>query len=394
MSTSVAVVWNDDLAGYDFGNGHPFSPLRVRLAMQLAEQLGALDHAHVELIAPRPATRAELVAVHAERYVDAVERCSGDDRCHDLDHGLGTDDNPVFPGMHEATSLIVGGAVEAAEAVRSGRVQHAVHLAGGLHHAMPDRAAGFCIYNDLAVAIAHLLEQGVERVAYVDIDVHHGDGVEAAFWDDPRVLTVSVHESGATQFPGTGWPEDIGGDAAGCSAVNVALPAHVDDAEWLHAFDAVVPEIVRAFAPQVLVTQMGCDTHGHDPLGHLSVTLEGQAAMYARLHALAHEVCDGRWIATGGGGYSVIEVVPRTWARLVAEAVGHPLDPSTPLPEAWREHVLAVTGRVAPTTVGEAASGAADPHDPSARTPRRDAVDAAVRATQEAVYPAWGLPLP
>jgi acetoin utilization protein AcuC len=390
MSDSVAVVWDDALAGYDFGAGHPFAPLRVRLAMQLATELGLLDDDHVQVLPPRPATDAELLAVHDAAYVEAVKNCSGDDRCHDLAHGLGTDDNPVFPGMHEATSLVVGGAVVAADAVLTGAAQHAVHLSGGLHHAMPDRAAGFCIYNDLAVAIQYLLDRGIERVAYVDVDVHHGDGVEAAFWDEPRVLTVSMHESGATQFPGTGWAHDVGGADAHCSAVNIALPTGVRDAQWLRAYDAVIPQVVRSFAPQVIVTQMGCDTHARDPLGHLSVTMEGQAAMYARLHSLTHEVSDGRWISTGGGGYSLVEVVPRTWTRLIAEAIGRPLDPATPLPESWRDHVHTVTGKTAPTTLGEitdlpAARPWVDGHDLG------DGVDAAVMDTRRAVFPAMGL---
>jgi acetoin utilization protein AcuC len=389
VSDSVAVIWDDALAGYDFGRGHPFAPLRVSLAMDLVRAVGLLDVPSVELVSPRLATYDELLTVHTVDYVDAVRRCSGLDRCMDPAYGLGTDDNPVFPGMHEATSLVVGGASAAADAVWSGRQQHAVHLAGGLHHAMPGRAAGFCIYNDVAVAIEYLLAQGAERVAYVDVDVHHGDGVEAAFWDDPRVLTISLHESGATQFPGTGWPHDVGGPSGGCCAVNCALPAGLGDAGWLRAFDAIVPDLLRSFRPTVLVTQMGCDTHVTDPLGHFSVTLDGQAAMYERLHDLAHEVSEGRWVTTGGGGYAIVDVVPRSWTRLVAEVTGVDIATGTPVPAAWREHAMALTGIEAPWTMGEGTWPQADPW--SRGVDADDPIDAAILATRHAVFPSHGL---
>jgi acetoin utilization protein AcuC len=359
--------------------------------MDLATQLGLLDHDHVSMISSRPATRAELLSVHTADYLDAVARCSGTDGCEDLAHGLGTDDNPVFPGMHDATCQVVGGAVVAADAILDGSAQHAIHLAGGLHHAMPDRAAGFCIYNDLGVAIEQLLAGGIERVAYIDVDVHHGDGVEQAFWNDPRVLTISVHESGLTQFPGTGWPDELGGPDALGTAVNLALPAGTKDTPWLRAFDAVVPPLLRAFSPQVIVTQMGCDTHARDPLGHFGITLDGQAAMYKRLHALTHEVCDGRWITTGGGGYALVDVVPRAWSLLVAEVVGHPLPRTTEVPQTWRDAAHAITGGWTPTHVCDDGDMVVEParwvdgHDIA------DGVDAAVRATRDAVFPHHGL---
>jgi acetoin utilization protein AcuC len=383
------VIWDDALAGYDFGFGHPFAPLRVRLAMDLVGATGLLDLPTVELVVPTVATYDQLLTVHTADYIEAVQRCSGVDGCMEPAYGLGTDDNPVFPGMHEATSLVVGGAIAAADAVWSGRQQHAIHLAGGLHHAMPGRAAGFCIYNDVAVAIEHLLEAGAERVAYVDVDVHHGDGVEAAFWDDPRVMTISLHESGVTQFPGTGWPGDTGGPSGACCAVNCALPAGLGDAGWLRAFDAVVPDLLRSFEPTVLVTQMGCDTHLTDPLGHFSVTLDGQAAMYARLHDLAHEVSGGRWVTTGGGGYAIVDVVPRSWTRLVAEVSGVPLLTHSVVPAAWRDRAFALTGIEAPLLMGEGTLPLPLPWD--AGIDPDDPIDAAILATRHAVFPAHGL---
>ncbi len=195
--------------------------------------------------------------------------------------------------MHHAAAHIVGASLEAFRQVWSGESLHAANISGGLHHAMPDRASGFCIYNDVALGISHLLDQGAERVAYVDVDVHHGDGVERIFWDDPRVLTISLHETGQMLFPGTGFPNDLGGPEALGSAVNVALPPGTGDGGWLRAFHAVVPPLLREFRPEVLVTQHGCDSHVEDPLAHLMLTVDGQRAAYLALHDLAHEVCDG-----------------------------------------------------------------------------------------------------
>ena len=211
--------------------------------------------------------------------------------------------------------------------VWEGDVSHAANIAGGLHHAMPGRASGFCVYNDVAVAIRWLLAQGAKRIAYVDVDVHHGDGVEQVFWDDPRVLTISLHETGQMLFPGTGFAaRPRRADAEG-SAVNVALPPGTGDAGWLRAFHAVVPPLVREFAPEVLVTQHGCDSHMSDPLAHLMLSVDGQRAAYQSLHDLAHEVTGGKWVVTGGGGYAIVEVVPRAWTHLLGVVSGRPVDP-------------------------------------------------------------------
>ena len=388
VSTSLAVPWSDDLIGYDFGAGHPLAPVRVELTMALARSYGVLARDTVQLMGAAAADDDQLALVHSADYIDAV-RASGASLKPDVAHGLGTPDDPVFTGMHEAASLVAGATLAAARAVFEGTHQHAANIAGGLHHAMRSAASGFCIYNDPAIAIAWLLKQGVERIAYVDIDVHHGDGVQAAFWNDPRVLTISLHESGRTLFPGTGFAHEIGGGEARGSAVNVALPAGTDDAGWLRAFHAVVPPLVRSFAPQILVSQHGCDTHALDPLANLLVSLDGQRKAHAALHALAHEVCDGKWLFTGGGGYELVRVVPRTWTHLLAEASGEPLDPELDTPEEWREFVLSRTGTHAPLrmTDGRPAefktwTGAAAPGDRA---------DAAVQDTRDAVFALHGL---
>src|SRR3712207_568367 len=300
MSDSVIVVWDDVFTGYDFGATHPLRPLRLELTMALAGSLGVLDRPNVRVVAPTTAPDDLLELVHDPMYISAVRRAPEDPfQRIGLRFGLGTPDNPIFDRMHEAGALVSGASVAAARAVWRGEAQHAVNIAGGLHHAMRAQASGFCVYDDPAVAIAWLLADGAQRVAYVDIDVHHGDGVQTAFYDDPRVLTISLHESGRTLFPGTGWAHETGsGDGVGASA-NVALPAGTDDAGWLRAFSAVVPPLLRAFRPDVLVTQLGCDTHSLDPLANLRLTVDGQRTAYAELHRLAHEVSDGRWVALG-----------------------------------------------------------------------------------------------
>lgn len=389
MSGEAAVVWDDALAAYDFGAGHPLAPIRVQLAMHLVRDLGLLEGDNVTVVPPVEIDDDLLLTVHDPDYLAAVHRSSHDPDHHDLHRGLGTDDVPTFAGMHEASRAVCGATLAAAQEVHSGRALHAVNLAGGLHHAMPGAAAGFCVYNDIAVAIRWLLDHGVERVAYIDVDVHHGDGVQAAFWDEPRVLTVSLHESGRSLYPGTGYPTEIGGPGAIGSAVNVALPPGTDDDGWLRAFHGVVPQLVEEFKPEILVTQQGCDTHLDDPLAHLALSVDGQRMTYQALHRLAHRVTGGRWIATGGGGYSWIDVVPRAWSHLVGEVVGAPVPPETPVPASWRDFVEERLKVPTPSLM-------TDGRDPWVRSweagyDPANAIDAAVLRTREAVFPYHGL---
>ena len=349
MTCTLHVAWDERLTGYDFGPGHPMAPVRVELTMALAREFGVLTAPGVSVTAPNPATDAELELIHDREYIDAVRRAgSAVPDVSVLAFGLGTEDDPVFPGMHEASALVAGATLAAARAVWAGSAEHGANIAGGLHHAMAGHASGFCVYNDPAIAIAWLLGQGAERIAYVDIDVHHGDGVQAAFYNDPRVLTISLHEHPATLFPGTGRPSEIGGPDAEGSAVNVALPPGTRDAGWLRAFHAIVPPLLRSFRPQLLVSQHGCDTHWLDPLANLELSIDGQRAAHAAIHQLAHEVTGGRWLFTGGGGYELVQVVPRTWTHLLAEAARRPIDPETPIPAGWREFVQRRTGRAGP----------------------------------------------
>ena len=389
-SGPASVVFDPSLTEYDFGPAHPMSPVRVDLTIRLARELGVLDHL-TEIPAP-VATEEQLLTVHDPGLVAAVVR-AGTTGEHDDHHGLGSDDNPVFRGMHHAAAHVVGATLEAVDQVWSGRSLHSANITGGLHHGMPDRASGFCVYNDVAVGIQRLLDSGAERVAYVDVDVHHGDGVEKIFWDDPRVLTVSLHETGQMLFPGTGFPNDSGGPGAPGTAVNVALPPGTSDAGWLRAFHAVVPPVLREWQPEVLVTQHGCDSHINDPLAHMMLSVDGQRATYEALHELAHEVAGGRWVVTGGGGYAVVEVVPRAWTHLLAIVAGHALDPATPTPEGWRQHVTTLLGVVAPMRLTDGRTPAyrdwSEGYDPETW------LDRAINATRTEIFPLHGLdPLP
>lgn len=377
-ATRARLVHSEGQNDYDFGPEHPMGPGRVRNTISLARALGVLDG--LDVVEAGPMDEALLRRVHSEDYVRAVQS----ERVNPV-YGLGTTDNPLVAGMHRIATGVVAATVEAARSVWSGEVRRACNVSGGLHHALPAATSGFCVYNDLAAGIEWLLENGCDRVAYVDVDVHHGDGVQAIFYDDPRVLTVSLHETPAVLFPGTGFATETGGPDALGSAVNVALPPGTDDAGWLRAFHAVVPDAVRAFAPDVLVTQHGCDTHIGDPLADLDLTIEGQRASYLALADLADEVTDGRWVSTGGGGYAVRTVVPRAWTHLLAIVAGTPLDPGTAIPEVWR----AAMGEGVPPTMGDGGTGDYTPFtngfDPASR------LDQAIMATRRAVFPDLGI---
>ncbi len=384
MGCRASVVWDDAYLTYDFGD-HPMNPIRLDLTIRLARELGVLDR--VDVIPPVAADERQLLAVHDADYLAAVRTASSNPAFEGF--GLGTSDDPVFPGMYEASALIAGGSRLAALEVWDGQAEHAVNIAGGLHHAMRDYASGFCVFNDIVLAIGTLLDAGARRVAYVDVDVHHGDGVQAAFYDDPRVLTVSLHQDPRTLFPGTGFPSELGRGEAEGTSINLALPPGTDDSGWLRAFRAVVPGAVRAFAPDILVTQCGCDTHHDDPLANLELTVDGQATAISELHALAHRAAHGKWVAFGGGGYGVLRCVPRTWTHLLAEASGSPVDPALPIPPGWTAYlrVRGVTAQL-PERMGERS----EPIHVRPWEPHGEAwLDRAIGATRTAVFPLLGL---
>lgn len=379
----TSVVWGEDYLHYDFGE-HPMAPVRLELTMKLARGLGVLDR--LEVVRPVAATESQLLGIHTADYLAAVRTASSDPTFHGF--GLGSTDNPVFEGMYDASALIAGGSQVAAELLWSGRAEHAVNIAGGLHHAMAGSAAGFCVFNDVVLAIRTLLAAGAQRVAYVDIDVHHGDGVQAAFYDDPRVLTVSVHQDPRTLYPGTGMPTETGSGAAVGTAINLPIPPGTSDDGWLRAFRAVVPSAVTAFRPDVLVTQCGCDTHHEDPLADLALTVDGQRFAYAELHDLAHAAAGGRWLALGGGGYGVLRCVPRAWTHLLAESTGVPIAPECQIPQAWTDDLRArgVTATL-PQWMGEGRDPSPQPWNPGGES----WLDRSVAATRNASFPLLGL---
>lgn len=336
MSTEPLLVFGPWSERYDFGPSHPLTPRRFGPGIDLIRSLGGEPG-----LAPEPASDEALRACHAAEYIRLVRRFSVDPDSPPA-AGIGPGDNPPFPGMHEAAAAVAGGSLAAVEAILRGDVGHAFHPGGGLHHALADRASGFCIYNDPALAIARARATGL-RVLYVDLDVHHGDGVEALHLHDPGVLTFSIHESGRYLFPGTGFVEDIGPGAAAATAVNVPLEPFTGEAAWLAAVERLVPELAATFGPDLVVSQHGADSHALDPLAHLRVTTTAMGAAARLVDRIAHRYAAGRWLATGGGGYDVYRVVPRAWA-LVWLAGAHRPIPTTIEP-GWRERWAAEAAR-------------------------------------------------
>jgi len=303
----TAFIYSERYQHFDYGPGHPLRIERLALTYELCRSYGLLDLPTTRLIEARDATEDEVVAFHRPDYLDVFRAADRGNPPPNLwDYGLGTSDNPAFPGMYGWSLLSTGASLQAMALVDSGEVGCAFNMAGGLHHAAASRAAGFCYFNDAAVVIKHLLRRG-RRVAYVDIDAHHGDGVQFGFYETDQVLTISIHESGETLFPGTGFAEEIGRGRGIGYAVNVPLLAGSDDEIFLWALDQVVPPLLTAFNPDVVVTQLGADTHRTDPLTNLAMTTTGFAEAVRRLQPLSR-----RWIALGGGGYN-LENVPRSW---------------------------------------------------------------------------------
>ncbi|HEY8283713.1 MAG TPA: acetoin utilization protein AcuC [Chloroflexota bacterium] len=338
MPDPVALIFGDQYrrTPYTFGPSHPLQPIRVELAVELIRATGLLETTGVRVIPPRPASESELGAVHSAAYIETVQALSPSGSAPSgwerraARHGFGSGDNPSFPHMHEASALVAGGTVVGMEEVMEGRSLHAFVPAGGLHHAHHDRAAGFCVYNDPAVAIRAARDRFDARVVYIDVDAHHGDGVQEAFYADPNVLTISMHESGLYLFPGTGFVEELGDGAAYGASVNVPLEPSTTDVPFLRVVEEIILPLARAFRPDLIVTQCGCDSHWLDPITHLACSTAIWPVLGRQFHQLAYEVCGGRWLATGGGGYDLYSVVPRAWTMLFAAMVEQELPADLP----------------------------------------------------------------
>lgn len=310
------------------GPQHPLKPDRLKRTFELLQELGAFDASNVQLVELRQATEQELALFHTPEYIEVVQALSrGQADLPAWRYGFGPGDNPLFSGMYESEALKAGGAIQAAEMLLAGTCDVAFNFSGGLHHAGPAAASGFCVFNDAPVAIHWLRQQGL-RVAYVDIDVHHGDGVQAAFYDTDQVLTISLHQDPRTLFPGTGFAHETGEGKGRGYSVNVPLPPGTNDEAYLSAFRAIVPPMLERYDPDLVVTQLGVDTHFRDPLANLALTTRGHLALFQELDRLAP-----RWLALGGGGYA-LEVVPRSWTIAFGVMCGHSWPDE--LPEGYR----------------------------------------------------------
>ncbi|MFL5708816.1 MAG: hypothetical protein ACJ77Y_07495 [Chloroflexota bacterium] len=314
---------------YDFGPGHPLTPRRFGPGIDLLRAVGAEPG-----LAPEPAPDDELLWCHTQSYIDIVRAFSTDPFGMPAAGIAEGGDVPPFAGMHEASAAVAGGSLRAVEAILRGDTEHAFHPGGGLHHAMPGRASGFCVYDDPALAIARARQDGL-RVLYVDFDVHHGDGVQAIHASDPGVLTLSFHETGRYLFPGTGEVDELAEGPAAGTSLNVPFQPGAGEGPWLAAIQSLLPEVAAAFGPDLVVSQHGADSHAFDPLAHLRVTTTAMGEAARLVDAVAHRYAGGRWLATGGGGYDVYRVVPRMWS-LVWLAGAHREVPDA-IPEAWRE---------------------------------------------------------
>jgi len=324
----TGLIWDEKFLDYNFGPQHPLRPIRVKLTYELIRSKGVLEQGSVEVIKPRLASREEILRFHEDEYVRLVEQYSK--RGSGL---LDMGDTPAFKGCYEATSLVVGASIVAVDEVMSGRVSHSFNPSGGLHHAHPGRASGFCIFNDPAVVIAHLKSKyNVKRVVYLDIDAHHGDGVMYGYYEDPAVLDIDFHESGKFLFPGTGFPDEIGKGAAEGLKLNIPLPPYTGDEAYLEAFQQIVPDALKKFRPEIILVQCGADGHLDDRLAHLRLTTRVYSEVVGQMHDLAHQLCNGRLLLFGGGGYTLANV-PRVWTVAFSALAG--VKPSDNIPSEW-----------------------------------------------------------
>lgn len=327
-----AFIYTDAYLDYDYGPTHPLRIIRLKLTYGLIKSYGLLDLPSVQFIPTIKAEEKDLAAFHSEEYLNILKQANEGYPMEDAYfYGLGPGDNPIFPGLFNLSLLLTGATLQAVDFVADGKGEIAFNIAGGLHHAMRARASGFCYINDPVIGIMRLLNRG-KRVAYIDIDAHHGDGVQKAFYETNQVLTISLHESGHTLFPGTGFEYEIGqGEGEGYS-VNLPFPPHTEDEVYVRVFDEVVPELVHAFKPDVVVTQLGVDTFYDDPLTNLHLSIFGFERILKKIKNLAP-----RWIALGGGGYNISNVA-RAWT--LAWAVMNGIELNEKLPESFLKEAV------------------------------------------------------
>jgi len=341
MVDKVGLIYTDEFQKYNFGNNHPLRPLRLKLTYSLMEKLNLLKNTRLEIIKPRLATKEELETIHSPEYVQVIKKLSinpEDKTIQPYIYGLGPGDNPIFKGMYEASAMVCGASIMAADKVwNDEECKIAFNPAGGLHHALKEKASGFCIFNDIGVAIKYLkkLKPNI-RIAYLDIDCHHGDGVQWLFYDDPNVLTISYHQDGRFLFPGTGSVSEIGeGNGKGFS-INFPLLPGTNNKPFMKLFRNTAPQILEAYAPDILFTQLGVDTYYNDPLTQMGFSLSIYRDIAQTMKTSAREFCQNKWIAVGGGGY-LVTVVPRAWTLFLAKMLGEQLE--NKLPDSWIKEV-------------------------------------------------------
>ena len=374
MPGKAAFIHDDVLTQHSLSEVHPLKPVRLRYTFELLDSYGAFDAPGSEIHRPRPATEEEILSYHTAEYLRAVQSFGRGETSPDPSRfNFGQGDNPVYEGMYQAAAWSTGASLKATELLLSEEVDVAFSTSGGLHHAMPGYASGFCVFNDPVIAIKRLVSHGM-RVAYVDIDCHHGDGVQHAFYDTDAVLTISVHESGEFLFPGTGFTEETGTGRGRGYSLNVPLYPYTSDDVYLWAFKEVVPPILEAVHPDALVTQLGIDSHFRDPITHLALTVQGFGQVIEELRRLA----PARWLALGGGGYD-LQAVARAWAL----AYGVMSDQELPdeVPEPYRERYGVATLK----------DSDGPPMDDSMRKNTRTFAEASVRAVQRLIFPAHGI---
>jgi len=324
IQVKAAFIYTDAYLDYDYGPTHPLKIIRLKLTYELIHAYGLLDLPSVQTVITRRAEEEDLAVFHSREYLNILKEASeGYLRGNAYSFGLGPGDNPIFPGLYNWSLLVTGATLQAVDFVASGKGEIAFNIAGGLHHAMRSRASGFCYINDPVIGILKLLEHG-KRVAYIDIDAHHGDGVQKAFYQTNKVLTISLHETGYTLFPGTGFEYEIGEGEGGGYAVNLPFPPYTDDEVYVWAFEEIVPPLVRAFQPDVVVTQLGVDSFYNDPLTNLHLSILGFEKVLQRIKELAP-----RWVALGGGGYDISNVA-RAWTLAWAAMNGIELNDEIP----------------------------------------------------------------
>lgn len=337
LEQDAVFIYSPEQLDYKFSETHPFNQKRLQLTMDLLKQINALQPEQIKTA--RVATDEELLLGHDATYIDIVKRAGhGELRNSEGEvYGIGTEDTPIFKNMHEASAMFVGGTLTACDYVMQGKTNHALNLGGGLHHGFHGKASGFCIYNDSTVAIKYMQKKYDARVLYIDTDAHHGDGVQWSFYDDPNVCTLSIHETGRYLFPGTGAVTERGNGEGYGTSFNIPLDAFTEDGSFLEVYETAIREVIAHFKPDVILTQNGADAHYFDPLTHLYSTIKTYEVIPKIAHELAHEFCEGRWIAVGGGGYDIWRVVPRAWS-MVWLAMTNQQVPTGTIPKEWLDN--------------------------------------------------------